>query len=32
MSDIRKIIRAQWKHFISERFETLCLAVSIKKK
>ena len=32
MSDIQKIIRAQWKHFISERFETLCLAVSIKKK
>ena len=32
ISDIRKIIRAQWKHFISERFETLCcLAVSIKK-
>ena len=32
MSDIRKIIRAQWKHFILERFETLYLAVSIKKK
>ena len=32
MSDIRKIIRAKWKHFISERFEMLCLAVSIKEK
>ena len=31
ISDIRKIIRAQWKQLISERFETLCLAVSIKK-